>query len=312
MGVIARWRDVLPVGSATPELTLGEGSTPLVHAARLSEQLGLELHLKVEGANPTGSFKDRGMVVAVARAVEAGATGIVCASTGNTAASAAAYGARAGIEALIVHAAGSVSGAKLAQARISGARVVAVPGTFEDAFQASLEYVDAGTHVHVNSVNPDRIAGQKTAALELCEELGRAPDVLALPYGGGGNTCAYAAGFAEAGRGRTQLVAAESTDRSHTLASAIRIADPVHAAQVRATGATVVSVSDDELLDAWSELARLEGIFCEPASAAGLVALKRLRPEGALAVCVLTGNGLKDTGAVDAVAPVLETLEAVR
>jgi threonine synthase len=312
MGVIERWRDILPVGPATPELTLGEGGTPLVYAPRLSEQLGLELHLKLESLNPTGSFKDRGMCVAVAKAVEDGATGIVCASTGNTAASAAAYAARAGIEALILHPEGAVAGPKEAQARIAGARVVAVPGTFEDAFRASSEIARSGSHVLVNSVNPNRLAGQKTAAFEICDALGRAPDVLALPYGGGGNTVAYAAGFAEADRGSPLFVAAESANRARTVASAIRITKPVHRFEVEALGATVLSIGDDELLEAWVELARIEGVFCEPASAAGIAALKRLRPEGSLAVCVLTGSGLKDVASVDLVAPQSAQVEAVR
>jgi threonine synthase len=305
MGVIERWRDVLPVGPDTPELTLGEGGTPLVRAPRLSEQLGLELWLKLEGANPTGSFKDRGMALAVAKALEDGATGVVCASTGNTAASAAAYAARAGVEALIFHPAGAVAGPKEAQARIAGARIVPVEGSFEDAFAACT--AQGATHVVVNSVNPYRIAGQKTAALEICEQLGGAPDLLALPYGGGGNTCAYAAGFTEAGAS-PRLVSVQASDRAGTVASAIRIGEPVHRAEVEKLGAEIVSVEDDELLEAWSELARVEGVFCEPASAAGLAGLKRLRPEGVLAVCVLTGSGLKDTATVDRVAPALEAV----
>jgi threonine synthase len=308
MGVISRWRELLPVGADTPDVTLGEGDTPLVHAPRLSGRLGLELHLKVEGANPTGSFKDRGMAVAVAKAVEGGARGVVCASTGNTAASAAAYAARAGLEALILHPAGAVAGPKLAQARISGANIVAIDGRFDDALRACLAV--AGTHVLVNSLNPHRIAGQKTAAFEICEQLGRAPDALALPYGGGGNTVAYAAGFADARRGHPLLVSGESAERARTVASAIRITQPVHRAEVEAAGARVVAVDDDELLDAWSELARLEGIFCEPASAAGYAALKRLRPDVGVAVCVLTGSGLKDPAVVDLVVPEAETLEA--
>jgi threonine synthase len=310
MGVISRWRAFLPVDSDTPEVTLGEGDTPLVHAPRLSERLGVELHLKVEGANPTGSFKDRGMAVAVAKAVEGGARGIVCASTGNTAASAAAYAARAGLEALILHPAGAVAGPKLAQARIAGANIVAIDGSFDDALRACLGVADAGTHVLVNSLNPHRIAGQKTAAFEICEQLGRAPDALALPYGGGGNTVAYAAGFADARRGHPLLVSGEASQRARTVASAIRIAEPVHRAEVEAAGARVVAVDDDELLDAWSELARFEGVFCEPASAAGYAALKRLRPDVGVAVCVLTGSGLKDPAVVDLVVPEAETLEA--
>jgi threonine synthase len=310
MGLIERWRDLLPVGTKTPDLTLGEGDTPLVPAPRLSERLGFELHFKVEGANPTGSFKDRGMVVAVAKALEGRAQGVVCASTGNTAASAAAYAARAGLEALILHPMGAVSGPKLAQARIAGARIVAREGTFADSLSAAVEIADSGTHVLVNSLNPHRIAGQRTAAFEICEQLGRAPDVLALPYGGGGNTMAYLAGFADAGVA-PRLVAVESSERDRTVASAIRIGEPAHRADVESSGAAVVAVDDDELLETWSEIARLEGIFCEPASAAGVAGLKRLRPEG-LAVCVLTGSGLKDPALVGAVVPSAEAVEAVR
>jgi threonine synthase len=310
MGVISRWRERLPVGPETPELTLGEGDTPLVHAPRLSERLGLDLYLKIEGANPTGSFKDRGMVVAVARALEDGARGVVCASTGNTAASAAAYAARAGIEALILHPVGAVAGPKLAQARIAGANIVAIDGSFDESLRACLAVAESGSHVLVNSLNPNRIDGQKTAAFEICEQLGRAPQVLALPYGGGGNTVAYAAGFADARHGSPQIVSVESTQRATTVASAIRIVEPVHRNDVEGAGATVVAVDDDELLEAWSELARLEGLFCEPASAAGYAALKRLRPDVGIAVCVLTGSGLKDPAVVDAVAPADEALEA--
>ena len=310
MGVIASFRDRLPVSNATPDVTLGEGWTPLVAAPRLSELVGCEVHLKVEGANPTGSFKDRGMCVAVAKAVEEGAAGVVCASTGNTAASAAAYAARAGLEALILHPAGAVAGAKLAQARIVGARIVAVDGTFDDALRECLRIADSGSHVLVNSLNPNRIAGQRTAAFEICEQLGRAPDVLALPYGGSGNTVAYARGFADAGAA-PRVVSVESTERPRTVASAIRIGEPVHRDEVEGSGAEVVAVDDDELLEAWSEIARLEGVFCEPASAAGVAGLKRVRPEG-VAVCVLTGNGLKDPAVVDAVAPAAETVEAAR
>src|SRR5207248_3583817 len=200
MGVIARWRDRLPVGPNTPDLTLGEGGTPLVRSARLSERLGVELWFKFEGANPTGSFKDRGMAVAVAKALEDGAEGIVCASTGNTAASAAAYAARAGVPAVVLHPAGAIAAPKQAQARAAGARVLEVRGSFDEALRSCQELAGRGRFALVNSLNPDRIEGQKTAAFEIVEQLGgRAPDLVALPYGGGGNTCAYAKGFAEEG-----------------------------------------------------------------------------------------------------------------
>ena len=304
MGVIERYREFLPVGSATPLLTLGEGGTPLLHAPRLSERLGVDLRLKCEGLNPTGSFKDRGMVVAVAKAVEEGASAVVCASTGNTAASAAAYAARAGIKALILQPAGANTKAKQAQARITGAEVRDVQGTFDDALRECRTIAASGSHAVVNSLNPYRLEGQKTAAFELVEELGRVPDVVALPYGGGGNLRAYLKGFAEFGQGEPRLVAGQSNERSHTAASAIRIAEPAHAeavAEAVAAGrAEVVSVTDAEIAEAWVELARLEGVFCELSSAAGYAALKRVElAPGMLAVCILTGHGLKDTAAVE-------------
>ena len=285
-------------------MTLGEGSTPLLRAERLSAGPGVEVWLKCEGANPTGSFKDRGMAVAVAKAVEAGARAIVCASTGNTAASAAAYAARAGIEAVVVHAAGGPASSKLAQVRAAGARLVEVEGTFDDAFAAAEELGRTEGAVVVNSTNPDRLEGQKTAALEIIEQLDGPPDVLALPYGGGGNTVAYAKGFLEAGFPALKLVPVEAADRATTGASAIRIPTPVHRTEVdealARSGSTVVSVTDDEIAAAWRSLARHEGIFCEPASAAGLagVGLTDLA-EGTRVVIVLTGHGLKDPAALD-------------
>jgi threonine synthase len=304
MGVISAYRDRLPVGVATPELSLGEGSTPLVRGNRIGEALGVELYLKCEGSNPTGSFKDRGMAVAVARAVEAGADAVVCASTGNTAASAAAYAARAGLEAIVLTPVGAVAGAKLAQARIAGARLVEVPGSFEDALGRGRELADEDGRVLVNSLNPDRIEGQKTLAFELLEQLGRAPDVVALPYGGGGNLCAIAKGFAEAGVA-PRLIAGEARERTATCASAIRIGEPAHRQEVEALVAAgraeVVSLTDDELTAAWHRLAALEGTFCEPASAASVAALTHVALSGGeLAVCVLTGHGLKDTSMVAA------------
>jgi threonine synthase len=303
MGVIARWRDRLPVGPATPELTLGEGGTPLVRSERLSERLGVELWFKFEGANPTGSFKDRGMCVAVAKALENGAEGVVCASTGNTAASAAAYAARAGIPAVVLTPAGAIAAPKQAQARAVGARVLEVRGTFDEALRSCQELSDRGTFTLVNSLNPHRIEGQKTAAFEVIEQLGRVPDVLALPYGGGGNITAYAKGFAEEGA-TLRLIGGQASERAHTIASAIRIAEPAHAHEVEALVAAgraeLVSVRDEEITDAWLEIASREGVFCEPSSAAGLAALLQVDLEpGTTVVCVLTGHGLKDTAAVD-------------
>ena len=303
MGVIERYRDRLPVGPGTPSLTLGEGGTPLVRSERLSARLGVDLYFKCEGMNPTGSFKDRGMAVAVAKAIEDGAEGIVCASTGNTAASAAAYAARAGLTAVVLHPAGAIAAAKQAQSRAVGARVLEVRGSFDDALRSCQELAGRGTFALVNSLNPNRIEGQKTAAFEISEALGRAPDVVALPYGGGGNTCAYAKGFEEDGAS-TRLVSAQAAERAVTIASAIRISEPVHRdevdALVEAGRVELVTVADEEITDAWLELASREGVFCEPSSAAGLAALAHVELEpGSTVVCVLTGHGLKDTAAVD-------------
>ncbi|MGH3007203.1 MAG: threonine synthase [Gaiellaceae bacterium] len=298
-----RYRERLPLTEATPVVTLGEGSTPLLRAQRLGEGAGCELWLKWEGANPTGSFKDRGMTVAVSKALEEGARAVVCASTGNTAASAAAYAARAGLPCLILQPAGAVALGKVAQARALGARILAVRGGFDDALVAARELAARGTHVLVNSLNPYRLEGQKTAAFELLEELGGPPDVLALPYGGGGNTCAYAKGFAEAGRGMPRLLAGEAAVRAETLATAIRIPEPVHRADaeaaVAASGGAVLPLADAEIVAAWLDLAREEGVFCEPSSAAGLAAVLKEPPRGERVVCVVTGHGLKDPEAVE-------------
>jgi threonine synthase len=292
-----RYRDRLPLTEATPVVTLGEGSTPLLQAPRLSEKLGVELWLKWEGANPTGSFKDRGMTIAVSKALEDGAGAVVCASTGNTAASAAAYAARAGITAVILQPAGAVARGKIVQAQAVGARVLQVQGPFEAALAAARELARRGTHALVNSLNPHRLEGQKTAAFEIVEALDGAPDVLALPYGGGGNTRSFGLGFE--GVGTPRFLAGESSARAYTMATAIRIAEPAHQAEAEAvvarSGGAIVSLSDEEILASWRELARLEGVFCEPASAAGRAAVAKQRPEpGTRVVCVITGHGLKD------------------
>ncbi len=315
-----RWREDLPITDATPHLSLHEGDTPLLHVPRLAAWLGVDtLYLKFEGANPTGSFKDRGMVVAVAKAVESGARAVLCASTGNTAASAAAYAAAAGVQAVVLLPEGKVAAGKLAQAVIYGARVVTVRGNFDDALNVARAIADTHDVALVNSVNPFRIEGQTTSAYEICEVLGSAPDVLALPVGNGGNITAYWLGFRRAverhgvsntprifgaqAAGAAPLVRGHAIEHPETVATAIRIGNPatwqpaLDAASV--SGGYIGEVSDDDILDAWRTIARLAGTFCEPASAAGVALLKHAVARGDVArgeqcVCVLTGNGLKD------------------
>jgi threonine synthase len=306
--LIERFGDRLPLDAGAAAVSMGEGSTPLVHAPRISGRLGVAVWLKLESMNPTGSFKDRGMTVAVSKAVADGAEAVICASTGNTAASAAAYAARAGLTAVILQPAGAVALGKLAQARAVGARVLEVRGSFDQALAAARELGKRGTHALVNSVNPYRIEGQKTAAFEIAEALGEAPGVLALPYGGGGNTVAYGKGFAELGGSIPRLVAGEAAQRATTVASAIRIAEPVHQQEAEVAVArshgSVVSLTDDAVIAAWRELAESEGVFCEPSSAAGLAALERTLPDaGTSCVCVITGHGLKDPATVERSTP---------
>jgi threonine synthase len=317
-----RYRRFLPITEATPMLSLGEGGTPLIRADRLGKAIGVpNLHLKVEGQNPTGSFKDRGMVVAVAKAVEAGAHAIVCASTGNTSASAAAYGAAAGLEVIVVLPRGQTALGKLLQALAAGARVVAVDGNFDDALRIVRALAEQDEHpvTLVNSVNPFRLDGQKTGAFEVCDAIGRAPDILAIPVGNAGNISAYWAGFkdyADAGLARSRpamwgfqaagaapLVHGRRVERPETVATAIRIGAPASWDKAIAardeSGGRIDAVSDEEILAAYRDLARLEGIFCEPASAAGVAGLHKQAAAGvldpdAMVVAVLTGHGLKD------------------
>jgi threonine synthase len=331
--LIERYRRYLPVSDATPALTLGEGGTPLVHARRLGAAMGLSnLHLKVEGQNPTGSFKDRGMVVAVAKAAEAGAQAIVCASTGNTSASAAAYGAAAGMEVIVVLPKGHIAMGKLLQALAAGARVVAIDGNFDQALAIVRSLAEQDDHpvTLVNSVNPFRLDGQKTAAFEICDQLGRAPDVLAIPVGNAGNISAYWAGFREyaaAGvvgttprmwgfqaAGAAPLVLGHRVDHPETVATAIRIGDPASwglAIEARDTsGGRIGSVTDEEILAAYRDLALSEGIFCEPASAAGVAGIRQAAAAGeldpdTLVVCVLTGHGLKDPATAEREVPAI-------
>ncbi|MCI0436316.1 MAG: threonine synthase [Gemmatimonadetes bacterium] len=319
-GLIARYRDWLPVSDATPELTLFEGSTPLLPAPRLAEWIGVEdLWLKFEGANPTGSFKDRGMVIAVAKAMESGARAVLCASTGNTAASAAAYAARAGLASLVVLPRGQVAAGKVAQAVRAGARVVVIEDNFDRALDIAREASADGSITLVNSVNSHRIEGQATVSYEICDELGDAPGVIALPVGNGGNITACWLGFRryrERGRsarlprvlgvqaaGAAPLVLGRPVASPETVATAIRIGrpatwDPALAA-VRDSAGVMLAVTDSEILEAWATIPRLEGVFCEPASAASVAGLRRavldaVMETGERCVCILTGHGLKD------------------
>jgi len=313
--LIERYRDRLPLEPGDPIVSLNEGSTPLIEAERLSERLGVRAYLKFEGANPTGSFKDRGMTVAVSRAKGRGAEAVICASTGNTAASAAAYAARAGMRGAVIVPEGKIAIGKLAQALMHGARVIALQGNFDEALRIVRELADKHPIELVNSVNPFRIEGQKTAAFEVVEELGEAPGALAIPVGNAGNVTAYWRGFEELGavpvvygfqaEGAAPLVGGAPVADPETVASAIRIGNPARweeaMAAFTASRGRVAAVSDEQILDAYRWLAASEGVFCEPASAAsvaGLLAHGLPVVEGSAppesVVCVLTGHGLKD------------------
>jgi threonine synthase len=333
-GVIERWQDRLPFEPGDPVVSLGEGSTPLVLAERVSERAGCEVWLKLEGANPTGSFKDRGMTCAVSAAVREGAEAVICASTGNTAASAAAYAARAGLTGAVIVPEGKIATGKLAQALMHGARVVALRGNFDEALALVRAVVERHPIALVNSVNPFRLEGQKTAALEVAEELSptRPIDALAIPVGNAGNITAYWTGFQEAGErpmmlgfqaeGAAPLVRGEPVESPETVASAIRIGNPARWEEamgaMTASGGAVQAVSDAQILDAYRFLAAHEGVFCEPASAAGVAGLLTHGARGAeRVVCVLTGHGLKDpqtalahAGSVVACEPELAAVES--
>lgn len=334
-GVIHNYRRWLPEIPDHAISTIGEGDTPLVEATRISERVGTRVHLKFEGMNPTGSFKDRGMTVALSRAKAAGNRVCVCASTGNTAASAAAYAARAGLECLVVVPAGKIAMGKAVQILAHGAEIVQIEGNFDEALKISRRLDEDRDDVAlVNSVNPDRIEGQKTAAFEVCEALGNPPDALAIPVGNAGNITAYWKGFREwreAGyadsaprmlgfqaEGASPLVAGHDIEEPETVASAIRIGSPASKegalGAVRESGGLIESVTDDEILSAQSFLAREEGVFCEPASAAGIAGLLKLAHEGraprGTIVSVLTGHGLKDPDVILTNAKLPEPVEA--
>ncbi|HEY8809757.1 MAG TPA: threonine synthase [Solirubrobacterales bacterium] len=330
MPLIERYREHLPLEDGDPIVSLNEGSTPLIEAPRLSERLEVRAYLKFEGANPTGSFKDRGMTVAVSRAKGRGAEAVICASTGNTAASAAAYAARAGMRGAVIVPEGKIAIGKLAQALMHGARVVALQGNFDEALQIVRKLADKHPIELVNSVNPFRIEGQKTAAFEVVEELGEAPGALAIPVGNAGNVTAYWRGFEELGvapivygfqaEGAAPLVDGAPVAKPETVASAIRIGNPARweeaMAAFTASRGRVAAVSDEQILAAYRWLATSEGVFCEPASAAsvaGLLAHGLPVVDGAPApesvVCVLTGHGLKDPDTALSKAPAVINCE---
>lgn len=309
-GVIEEHRGRLPVTADTPVVTLREGGTPLIPAPALSKLVGRDVFLKFEGMNPTGSFKDRGMTLAVSKAVEEGATAVACASTGNTSASAAAYAARAGIACIVVLPAGKIAAGKLAQAMIHGATIVPIDGNFDDALDIVRDLADVHEVALVNSVNPYRIEAQKTAAFEVVDDLGRAPAVHALPVGNAGNITAYWKGYVEAdtspqmwgfqAQGAAPIVYGEVFDEPETIATAIRIGNPASwdgaVAARDESGGRIEAVSDDEILAAYRLLAGEVGVFCEPASAAGVAGILKFAtdlPEGPV-VCTVTGHGLKD------------------
>ena len=329
-GVLQRHRKYLPLTDATPMLTLGEGDTPVVKSQRIGDMVGCaELYFKLEGCNPTGSFKDRGMVVAVAKAMEEGTTGLICASTGNTSASAAAYGARAGLPTTVIVPKGNVARGKLVQAIAYGARVALIDGNFDDALRLVLSLTERNPVALVNSLNPHRIQGQKTAAFEIVESLDGAPDYLFIPVGNAGNMTAYWLGFVEASdmgwtstrpkmmgfqaEGAAPIVRGEPVNTPETIASAIRVGNPAswdRAVRARdESGGTIDAVSDEDIMAAYKLLARTEGIFCEPAAAASVAGLLKLSEAGLhlkskRVVCIITGTGLKDPDLAGELEPV--------
>ena len=329
-GVLAKYKDYLPLTDDTPIFSLGEGDTPRVKSRHIVDLVGCEeLYFKLEGCNPTGSFKDRGMVVAVAKALEAGGNSLACASTGNTSASAAAYGAYCGIPTTVIVPKGNVARGKLAQAVAYGARIMLIQGSFDHAMQLVRDLTERHPIVLVNSINPHRLQGQKTAAFEVVEELGTAPDYVFIPVGNAGNITAYWMGFQEAyhnewtsirprmmgfqAAGAAPIVRGDVVTEPETIATAIRVGNPASwdkALTARdESGGTIDMVTDDNIMDAYKMLARKEGVFCEPASAASLAGLIKhakagLNLEGQKVVCIITGHGLKDPDLANEIEPV--------
>jgi len=336
IGVIERYWEYLPVNENTPIITLLEGSTPLIRADNLAKKIApnLTIYLKYEGLNPTGSFKDRGMTMAISKAVEEGARAVMCASTGNTSASAAAYCARAGIDCIVLIPEGNIAYGKLSQAMIHGAKVLQVLGNFDEALKLVVEITSKYPITLVNSINPYRIEGQKTGAFEICDVLGRAPDFHAIPVGNAGNITAYWKGYKEyldrgkidrlpkmlgfQAAGAAPIVLGHPVEKPETIATAIRIGNPASWKQAVAardeSGGLIDIVTDDEILEAYKMLASLEGIFCEPASAASVAGVYKKAREGyftapATVVCVLTGHGLKDPDRAVKIATTPTTVE---
>ena len=336
-GLIEAYREHLPVTDATPVVTLLEGNTPLVPATRLSERLGIDVYLKVEGHNPTGSFKDRGMTMAISKAVEEGTRGVICASTGNTSASAAAYGARAGIPVVVLIPDGQIALGKLAQALIHGARVLPIKGNFDEALNLVRELGEDGSVTVVNSVNPYRIEGQKTAAFEIVDVLGRAPDVHCIPVGNAGNITAYWKGYCEYQKlgfasdrprmlgwqaaGAAPLVLGEPVSHPETIATAIQIGNPASwdgaIAARDDSGGLIGAIPDSEILAAYRTLAQEVGVFVEPASAASVAGMFVAVASGAIAkgetvVCTVTGHGLKDPNRAIAEVSLRDSIDATK
>ncbi|MCA0971538.1 threonine synthase [Halobacillus litoralis] len=331
-GLLHRYEAYLPVTEKTPALTLHEGNTPLLPIPTLSKELGIEGYVKIEGANPTGSFKDRGMVMAMAKAIEEGSKAVICASTGNTSASAAAFAARAGLRCIVVIPDGKIAQGKLAQAVMYGAEIFAIKGNFDQALQMVRDIAEKEPITLVNSVNPYRIEGQKTAAFEVCDALGEAPDVLSIPVGNAGNITAYWKGFKEyhekngfalpkmmgfEASGSAAIVRNQIIEDPETLATAIRIGNPASWDKaVRAkeeSNGLIDEVTDEEIVEAYQLLAQKEGVFAEPASCASIAGMiKKVKsgeiPQGAKVVHVLTGNGLKDPNTAIDTSPVKPTV----
>lgn len=338
-GIIEEYRKFLPVSEKTPVISLAEGNTPLIRAARLAKAIapGIDLYLKFEGMNPTGSFKDRGMTMAMSKAAESGARAVMCASTGNTSASAAAYGARAGLAVYVLIPAGKIAMGKLSQAMMHQATVIQIEGNFDQALSL-VKDLSASYHIElVNSLNPFRIEGQKTAAFEVCDQLGEAPNLHVLPVGNAGNITAYWKGYCEyrqanqiaklprmmgfQAAGAAPIVLGRVVEQPHTIATAIRIGNPASwcsaLTAVQESSGAIDMVTDEEILQAYAAVAAAEGVFCEPASAASVAGVAKLHRAGALregdtVVCTLTGHGLKDADTAIGVSKPPLTVKATR